>query len=152
IMIFKRTELDFLRDARVARLGTTDSKNRVHIVPIVFANTKNEIFFVIDKKKKKAVNLKRLQNISNNPNVTLLVDYYSEDWTKLAFLLIYCKAQILLPGKCPQKKRLMASLLQRKYRQYSKGNYLPKDLNAAIFVNLTPKSAVYWQNSRHSLA
>ncbi|MHB1868997.1 MAG: TIGR03668 family PPOX class F420-dependent oxidoreductase, partial [Nitrososphaerales archaeon] len=65
-MKLSKEQMGYLERARVARLGTVDQKGRAHIVPIVFANTANEIFFVVDKKTKRQ-DLKRLKNIANNP-------------------------------------------------------------------------------------
>ncbi len=53
-MKLSEEQVNYLGQARVARLGTTDSDGSVHIVPIVFANTPSEIFLVIDSKTKKS--------------------------------------------------------------------------------------------------
>ncbi len=151
-MKLSKEQISYLGQARVARLGTTDSDGRVHIVPIVFANTSNEIFSVIDRKAKKSqTNLKRLENIAKNPSATLLIDSYSEDWSKLSFLLIHCKARILWPGKNLKEKRLASRLLRKKYAQYTRGQYFPPDLKKAVFVKLSPKRVIFWQESHHSL-
>jgi len=147
-----RKQIGHLARARVARLGTVDQKGRAHIVPIVFANTAHEIFFVVDNKTKKGHDLKRLKNIANNPRVTLLADCFSEDWSQLSYLIIYCKARILGLGKeLPRKQKFARSLL-KKYTQYSKGPYFPTDINEAVFVELIPIRAVYWHNLHASSA
>jgi PPOX class probable F420-dependent enzyme len=144
-------ELRYLKQSRVAHLGTVDNKNTPHLVPIVFANYRDAIYFVIDRKKKKkrgtAVGeLKRLRNISNNHATTLLVDHYEEDWSKLSFLLIYCKAVIIRPGEKVRERRRAEKLLKRKYTQYYNGGYFPNRSDKAIFVKLLPLKKVYWQN------
>ena len=151
-MKLSREQISYLRRTRVARLGTVDQKGRVQIVPIVFANTANEIFFVVDRKAKKGKDLKRLKNIANNPMVTLLADCFSEDWSKLSYLIIYCKARILDTGKELPRKEKYARFLLEKYPQYSKGSYFPPRVNEAVFVELVPIRAVYWQNLRLSSA
>ena len=37
----------------------------------------------MDQKPKSGTNLKRLQNVGENPRVTMLADEYSDDWDTL---------------------------------------------------------------------
>lgn len=69
--------------ARVARLATADSAGVPHLVPITFAVRADLIVFAVDDKPKDSVDLRRLRNIAANPAVTVLVDVYEEDWTRL---------------------------------------------------------------------
>lgn len=151
-MKLSKEQISYLGRVRVARLGTVDQNGIAYIVPIVFANTTNEIFFVVDKKAKRRQDLKRLKNIANKPRVTLLADCFSEDWSQLSYLVIYCKARILDLGKELPRKQKFARLLLKKYTQYSKGPYFPPDINEAVFVELRPIRAVYWQNLHPSSA
>ncbi len=150
-MIFSRRQTEYLRRAQVARLGTIDSKGLVHIVPIVFANSQNHIYFVIDEKRKRSQNLKRLANISENPYATLLVDQYSNNWEKLSYFSINCKAKIFWPGQNLSEKKIATRLLRRKYAQYRIGRYFPPEIGKAIFVRLSPTRVVFWQNLRRSV-
>ncbi len=150
-MKFSKEQLDFLSAARVAILGTIDSSGRAHLVPIVYANTSDSIYFVIDRKRKKRNELKRLRNIRSNPNTTLLIDDYSEDWTKLRFLMLYCKAKILPAGTDRNENHIATQLLKRKYMQYRSGQYFPLEIIKAVFVKLKPIKAIYWQNLPNSL-
>ena len=70
-------------DARVARLATADAHAVPHIVPIVFAVDDNRIVTAIDGKRKRGGALRRLENISVNPRVSVLVDAYDGDWSQL---------------------------------------------------------------------
>jgi PPOX class probable F420-dependent enzyme len=70
-------------DAPVARLATVDSQARPHLVPVVFAVRGSRVVFAIDHKPKDSRNLKRLNNIRHNPRVSLLVDRYDDDWSRL---------------------------------------------------------------------
>ncbi len=69
--------------ARVARLASADDLGRPHVVPIVFAVEGSVIHSAVDAKPKSSRALRRLANIAANPGVSLLVDYYDEDWTHL---------------------------------------------------------------------
>lgn len=151
-MKLSRAQRKYLEQSRVARLGTVDEHGHPHVMPIVFANTSDTIYFVVDRKRKRSANLKRLRNISNNPKVTLLADDYSENWERLRFLMLDCKAEIMRAGQRKRERNTAKRLLKLKYMQYRIGSYFPKDEDTAVFVRLHPLRAVYWQNSRHSLA
>ncbi|WP_348536884.1 TIGR03668 family PPOX class F420-dependent oxidoreductase [Nocardia carnea] len=70
-------------DARVARLATVTPEGRPHLVPIVFAVAGNTIYTAVDAKPKSTTALRRLANITANPEVAVLADFYDEDWTRL---------------------------------------------------------------------
>ena len=86
-------------DARVARLATIDFEEaKPHIVPVVFVFDGNSYYIPIDKKPKRENDperLRRVRNIQENPNVALLIDEYSEDWSKLFFVMIQGKGSLI---------------------------------------------------------
>src|SRR6266852_5327109 len=84
--------------AMVARLATVGADGRPHIVPITFALDEGTIFFAIDFKPKKTADLQRLRNIEANPSVSVLVDHYEEDWTKLWWVRADGSARIVIDG------------------------------------------------------
>jgi PPOX class probable F420-dependent enzyme len=133
-----RTQRVFVRAARVAHLATADRAGRPHVVPICFVFDGDEIFSPIDEKPKRPSPrlLKRLRNISENPNVALLVDRYDEDWRKLAYVLVMGTAKILLRGKA---HRRTVRLLRRKYPQYRS-----MALNERPVIRISPKRVVSW--------
>ncbi len=79
-----------INKARVARLATVDSVCKPHLIPVVFVFDNGCYFIPIDEKPKrqKPDRLKRVKNIQQNPNVTILIDEYNEDWRKLYFIMI----------------------------------------------------------------
>ncbi|HEY7322658.1 MAG TPA: TIGR03668 family PPOX class F420-dependent oxidoreductase [Candidatus Binatia bacterium] len=106
-----------MRVARVAHLATADAAGQPLVIPICFAFDGKEFFSPIDEKPKRLSpqRLRRLRNIEENPQVSLVIDRYDEDWQNLAYVLVSGRAKILLTG---QKHRRSVSLLRRKYRQY----------------------------------
>jgi PPOX class probable F420-dependent enzyme len=72
-----------LNEARVARLATVDENGQPHVVPVTFAHRDDTIVIAVDHKPKTTRDLKRLRNIQANNQVSLLVDHYDEDWSKL---------------------------------------------------------------------
>ena len=109
--------LRLIRAARVAHLATADASGQPLVIPICFVFDGREFFSPIDEKPKQTSprNLKRVRNISANPKVSLVIDRYNDDWRKLAFVLVFGKARIVVGGA---KHRKAVILLRRKYRQY----------------------------------
>ncbi len=101
--------------AMVARLATVGADSRPHIVPITFALDEDTIFFAIDFKPKKTADLQRLRNIEANPSVSVLVDHYEEDWTKLWWVRADGSARIVIDGAIFEKG---ISRLTQRYAQY----------------------------------
>jgi PPOX class probable F420-dependent enzyme len=146
--LFSRKLRAFLSRARVARLATLNEDGTIHIVPIVFANDSTRIYFAVDNKPKKTKNLRRLANIRRNPNATILIDKYSEDWAKLSFVMIYARAKIISSndrnGKRNHESRIALRLLKQKYPQYRTGDFLPSRTESITLVSLTPSKIVAW--------
>jgi PPOX class probable F420-dependent enzyme len=104
-----------IRDARVGRLATVGPDGRPHLVPVCFALEGDVLYSAVDEKPKRSKRLKRLENIRDRPDVTVLVDHYEEDWTRLWWMRLDGKARVLDEGA--ERKHALA-LLREKYRQY----------------------------------
>ena len=112
-----KKEAGFIRSARVAHLATADKKGHPLVVPICYVFDGKELYTPIDEKPKRSspLRLKRIQNILANPQVSVVVDRYDENWKRLAYALIYGKAKVLLRGTEHKKA---VTLLRKKYSQY----------------------------------
>lgn len=142
-MIIPPAVEELIERARVARLATIDSEFKPHLVPVVFVFNGNHFFIPVDEKRKtaKPEKLKRIRNIQDNPNVTLLIDEYSEDWTKLAFVMIQGKASIATKEEGNIQVRQAYKKLMIKYLQYQKVG-----LGERCII-ITPKKVASWRNS-----
>ncbi|MCH2352240.1 MAG: pyridoxamine 5'-phosphate oxidase family protein [Pseudomonadales bacterium] len=90
--MLSKNELNTLLDETpVARLATIGIKGP-HIVPVVFVRAEKQIVIPIDGKPKKGKTLQRELNIERNPNVSLLIDHYETDWSKLWWVRIDAQA------------------------------------------------------------
>ena len=79
----------YIDDHRVARLATADRDGQPHVVPFCYALLDDDLYFVIDDKPKRTHRqLRRLQNIHDNPRVAVVIDDYADDWTQLAYLML----------------------------------------------------------------
>ena len=101
--------------APVARLATVTPDGRPHLVPVVFAVDGEVIYTAVDAKPKTTQRLRRLANIDGNPRVSLLVDHYAEDWTRLWGVRVDGVAAIHHDGNA---MRIGRDLLRAKYDQY----------------------------------
>jgi PPOX class probable F420-dependent enzyme len=101
--------------APVARLGTVAPDGRPHLVPVVFALRQEVVYTAVDAKPKTTQRLRRLANIGHNPQVSLLVDHYADDWTQLWWVRIDGVAAIHHDGDAMRTGR---DLLRLKYPQY----------------------------------
>lgn len=99
----------------VARLATAGPDGRPHLVPVVFAVHEQVIYSAVDAKPKTTQRLRRLANIERNSQVSLLVDYYEEDWTRLWWVRADGDATIHHEGGTMQ---IGYELLRAKYHQY----------------------------------
>jgi PPOX class probable F420-dependent enzyme len=128
-----------IRSARVAHLATADAHGKPHVIPICFVFDGKQFFSPIDEKPKRAApaKLKRLKNIAENPNVALEIDHYDEDWSKLAYVLIFGKARVLRSGKI---HRQAVKLLRRKYSQYRR-----MAIDERPLIVITPKRIKTWR-------
>lgn len=81
--------------SRVARLATVTPEGQPHIVPIVFAVADNTVYTAVDAKPKSTTALRRLANITANPEVAVLADFYDENWTRLWWVRADAVARIV---------------------------------------------------------
>jgi PPOX class probable F420-dependent enzyme len=114
--------------ARVARLATVGEGGRPHLVPIVFALAGETIYSVVDSKPKRTTRLRRLENISSNPNASVLVDHYDDaDWRALWWVRGDGTGRVL-DAAAPEGKRAVRLLAERYPQQRPRGGVLAVDV------------------------
>jgi PPOX class probable F420-dependent enzyme len=130
-----------LRETRVARLATLDTKRGPHVIPFCFAYDGKVFYTPIDRKPKRVApeRLTRLQNIRKSPNVAILIDQYDEDWARLWYILIRGTAKII-PASARNERARAIRLLKAKYPQYA-GGMLADD---AMVIRITPQKITSW--------
>jgi PPOX class probable F420-dependent enzyme len=109
--------LRFIRAARLAHLATAGADGQPHVVPICFVFDGKDFYSPIDEKPKRTspAKLKRVTNIQANAQTALVIDRYSENWKRLAYILIRGKAKIVHRGTAHAEA---VHRLRRKYPQY----------------------------------
>ena len=104
-------------DAPVAILGTADATGVPHLVPVVFAVSGQTVYTAVDAKRKSTQRLRRLANITANPQVSLLVEHYDTDWTQLWWVRADGTATVHHAG---EQVAIGYRLLRTKYTQYER--------------------------------
>lgn len=142
----------FVAPARRAVLATMSPNGRPRLVPICFvlagperadALERPRLYTPIDEKPKATSNpheLGRVQDLLVLPQATVLVDRWSEDWSRLGWVRLQAVGEILEPQ--PQEREEHAAVvddLRAKYEQYR-----DQHLNDRPIIRLTVTAAVSW--------
>lgn len=134
-------ERRFVESMRVARLATADANGVPHVVPVCYALIGDDLYVTIDEKPKHpdVRAMKRLRNIEANPAVAVVVDRYDEDWSRLAWVMLRGRADILDDGG--EHDRAQAGLRER-YPQYRAMRIEPLPVIALRIARVTAWGAL----------
>ena len=103
--------------SRVAHLASVSSDGRPDIVPITFALVDRVLYSGVDHKPKRSRELVRLANIERDPRVTVLVDHYDENWSKLWWCRLRGEGAVVTGGADFDQG---VEALTAKYEQYER--------------------------------
>ncbi len=144
-------EAQFLSAARRAVLATIDQAGLPRLVPCCFSVLEHGdvtsplvVHTPIDDKPKRSADphdLARVRDIRRRPEVTLLVDRWSEDWDRLGWLRLRGRADLLEPDDpAVSEERVRAiDALRTKYAQY-----IDHALEERPVIRISVASAVRW--------
>ena len=132
-------QLDFVNAERAGRLATADANGEPHVIPVCYAYDSNSFYIALDAKPKRVAprQLKRIRNILENPQVALVIDRYSDDWSRLAYLLVRGTAELIPPGEDEHKRA--TALLRERYAQYQ-----TMSIHEQPVIGIRPASVVAW--------
>jgi PPOX class probable F420-dependent enzyme len=132
-------EMHFVQNQRVARLATSDEQGNPHLIPVCYAFDGTYFFTPLDEKPKRVsvTSLRRVHNIEARHEVALLIDQYNDDWSKLGYILVHGRADLLAPG-APQHTSALV-LLRERYVQYRN-----MALETLPVIVITPERIVAW--------
>ncbi len=123
--ILTEVERAFMGAARRAVLATVDPHGRPRLVPICFvlgrdgADGLPRLYTPLDEKRKRDADprqLARVRDIVERASVTVLVDRWDEDWSRLAWLRVEGTAALVEPGAAGHAQAVEA--LRSRYSQY----------------------------------
>ncbi len=107
----------------VARLATRNSADQLKQIPIVFARHNGRLWSAIDGKPKKSGELSRIQNAIENPQGSLLLDEYNDDWQQLWWLQLDVSLEVIRlqdehSTEIISDTKAAVAALEQKYPQY----------------------------------
>lgn len=121
-MATERAEaLSLLEGSRVGRLASIRPDGSPHIVVVTFAMADEAVVTMIDHKPKTTTRLQRLANIERDPRVALLIDEWSEDWSRLRWARFDGRAEVHEQGRLWEAAREALSLKYGQYRDRPPG-------------------------------
>ena len=137
-------ELAFLVAARRAILATIDPAGQPRLVPVCFvveavADERLRLLTPLDDKPKSSDDkrsLARVRDIATRPAVSVLVERWDEDWTRLAWLRLYGAATLLEPPDVPADA---VARLRTKYPPYA-----THDLESSPMITIEVERAISW--------
>jgi PPOX class probable F420-dependent enzyme len=135
-----------LAEARTATLATIDPHGRPRLVPICHVVDDDGVVWSPLDDKPKAVDdvrgLARVRDVLRRPEVALLVQRWSEDWTELAWLRLAGRAALVEPADVPGA---VVIALRRRYPQYA-----DHDLEHRPMLRMVVERATRWAASGSS--
>src|SRR6478735_7860945 len=133
-----------LESARRAVLATIAPAGHPRLVPscFVLAGEPPVLYTPIDDKPKRdddPLALARVRDIAADPRVTILVDRWDEDWTRLAWLRVEGGAILVEPASKGIEHAAAIAGLRAKYPQYGSHR-----LEERPILRVTPERVVGW--------
>jgi PPOX class probable F420-dependent enzyme len=107
-----------LAEARRATLATIDPRGRARLVPICFVVDGDVLWSPLDEKPKAVADVRtlaRVRDITERPEVTVLVDRWAEDWDELGWVRLHGSAQLV---EAEAVAAGVIPLLRSRYPQY----------------------------------
>jgi PPOX class probable F420-dependent enzyme len=128
-----------VRGQRVGRLATADADGHPHVVPVCYAFDGERFYTPLDEKPKRVAGkeLRRVRNIEARHEASLVIDQYDDDWSRLGYVLVYGRADLLAPGDELHVQAL--ALLRERYAQYRE-----MGLERQLVIVITPERVVSW--------
>jgi len=148
--ILTADERAFLAGARRGVLATLDPAGRPRLVPICFVLGdaddrlgRPRLYSPIDDKPKVSPDpgrLARVRDLLVLPVASVLVDHWDEDWSRLGWLRVYGRAELLEPQPHEREEHANAgAALRAKYPQYATHR-----LEERPIIRVTVDRAVGW--------
>jgi PPOX class probable F420-dependent enzyme len=120
---------------RVARLAYVDDGDRPRVLPVTFALAAGAVWSAIDEKPKRAREPARVRYLERRPKAALLVDRYDDDWTRLAWVQLLGRVEVLAVDRAPEAIEALAA----KYEPYARRT------PPGPLLRLTVERALHWR-------
>jgi PPOX class probable F420-dependent enzyme len=108
---------ELIARARVARLAYVDGEDRPRVLPVTFAVADGSVWTAIDDEKpKRRAEPARIEYLRRRPEAALVVDEYDDDWTRLAWVQLLGRVDVVAADGAPEAMEALAA----KYSQYAR--------------------------------
>ncbi len=138
--MLSEAEAAFVHTQRVARLATADADGNPHVIPVCYAFDGTNFYISLDEKPKRVAGnqLRRVRNIAVRPEIALVIDQYSDDWSHLGYILIHGHAALIPPENTSIHPQALI-LLRERYVQYR-----TMALEKYPVIAITPTQVISW--------
>jgi PPOX class probable F420-dependent enzyme len=106
---------ELLASERVARLAYVDEHDHPRVLPVTFAVASGAVWSAIDEKPKRSAEPARLRHLRRRPEAALLVDAYDDDWSRLAWVQLLGRVDVVPVASAPEAIEALAG----KYAPYA---------------------------------
>ena len=124
-----------LQRERVARLAFLDADDRPRVLPVTFAVAPDAVWSAIDQKPKRTPEPARVRWLRRRPEAALCVDRYDDDWSRLAWVQLLGRVEVLAIEAGPSG---LAALVA-KYPAYA------EQRPPGPLLRLTVERALHWR-------
>jgi PPOX class probable F420-dependent enzyme len=106
-----------LESARVGHLGLLDHDDRPRVLPVTFTLHGGCLYSAIDSKPKRVApeKIARVAYLRRRPEAALTVDHYEDEWSRLAWVQVLGRVEILEARDEPEALQA----LRAKYQPYA---------------------------------
>jgi PPOX class probable F420-dependent enzyme len=124
-------------ETRRATLATVAPDDHPRLVPICFVLVDDVLWTPLDEKPKSVTDVRtlaRVRDILERPEVAILIDRWSEDWSALAWVRIGGRARLVEPPDTPSR---VLDALRTKYPQYADHDLAHRPMLAITIERVT---------------
>jgi PPOX class probable F420-dependent enzyme len=129
---------ELLAAERVARLAFLDEDDRPRVLPVTFAVEGDAVWSAIDEKPKRTPEPARVRYLRRRPAAALAVDRYDDDWSRLAWVQLLGRVDVVPADSSPEATTALAALAA-KYEQYA------RRAPPGPLLRLTVERALHWR-------
>jgi PPOX class probable F420-dependent enzyme len=126
---------ELIEAERVARLAFSDGEDRPRVLPVTFALADGAIWSAIDRKPKRTPEPARVRWLRRRPDAALCVDRYDDDWSRLAWVQLLGRIEVLERDAAGAGLRALTA----KYSQYR------DEPPPGPFLRLAVERALHWR-------
>jgi nitroimidazol reductase NimA-like FMN-containing flavoprotein (pyridoxamine 5'-phosphate oxidase superfamily) len=131
-MKLTRTDTDFIKAQRVARIATVSGEGMPHNVPVCPVLDRGKVYVASDKGARK------VKNIEASPRAAIVFDEYRDSWKGLRGVLLHCRCGLV-------DKKDFKRIRRKLYAKYPKYETdAPLDPDDSVIIELVPESKFSW--------